>query len=183
MKKSGIAVVVLALASAGALVAAEAAPAAATVPAVATPPPAATAPPTGETGEQATAQEVLALYEKIQAALAADSTTGVVAAAATIAEKAAPCTCGGESEAAQQALVAAAKSMTGTDLAALREQLKALSRTTAVYLRTVGATGAQIFYCPMAPGYWLQKAGEEMRNPYYGPAMLECGAPVDAIAD
>lgn len=165
MKKLGITVAVLALASAGALAAAETAPAA------------------SESAEQATAQEVLALYEKIQAALAADSTTGVVAAAAAIAEKAEPCTCGGESEAAQQALVAAAQKMTGTDLAALREQLKALSRATAVYLRTVGAKGAQIFYCPMAPGYWLQKAGEATRNPYYGPAMHECGAPVDAIAE
>lgn len=134
-------------------------------------------------GEQATAKEVLVLYETIQAALAADSTSGVVAAAAALAEKAEPCTCGGEAEAVQKALVAAARKMTATDLPTLREQLKELSRATAGYLRTVGAAGAQIYYCPMAPGYWLQKAGEEMRNPYYGAAMLDCGAQVDAIAD
>ena len=40
------------------------------------------------------------------------------------------------------------------------------------------AAGMHIFQCPMAPGIgtgrWLQRSGE-LKNPFYGSAMLECG--------
>ncbi len=43
--------------------------------------------------------------------------------------------------------------------------------------------GLHIFECPMAPGIgtgrWLQRTGE-IRNPFYGATMLECGEDVDA---
>ncbi|MDI1337444.1 MAG: efflux RND transporter periplasmic adaptor subunit [Lacunisphaera sp.] len=45
--------------------------------------------------------------------------------------------------------------------------------------------GLHIFQCPMAPGIgtgrWLQRTAE-LRNPYYGAAMLECGEEIDASA-
>jgi Cu(I)/Ag(I) efflux system membrane fusion protein len=40
------------------------------------------------------------------------------------------------------------------------------------------ATGLHIFQCPMAPGIgtgrWLQRSGD-IKNPFYGSSMLECG--------
>ena len=45
------------------------------------------------------------------------------------------------------------------------------------------AAGLHIFQCPMAPGIgtgrWLQRTGE-IKNPFYGAAMLECGDEIDA---
>jgi protein SCO1/2 len=38
----------------------------------------------------------------------------------------------------------------------------------------------KVAYCPMANKYWLQK-GEEIRNPFYGKAMLDCGRFVEQI--
>lgn len=44
------------------------------------------------------------------------------------------------------------------------------------------AAGLHIFQCPMAPGIgtgrWLSRTGE-LRNPFYGSTMLECGEEVD----
>jgi hypothetical protein len=34
--------------------------------------------------------------------------------------------------------------------------------------------GLELAYCPMVKRSWLQK-GTEIRNPYYGSAMLGCG--------
>jgi hypothetical protein len=37
------------------------------------------------------------------------------------------------------------------------------------------ASGVRVAFCPMVKKPWLQKDGE-LRNPYYGRAMLTCGA-------
>jgi hypothetical protein len=40
----------------------------------------------------------------------------------------------------------------------------------------------KVAYCPMAKKYWLQK-GEDVRNPFYGKSMLDCGRIVPGIPD
>ena len=129
-------------------------------------------------------REILALYERIHATLASDSTDGVAAAAASIAKRAEPCECGGAAEAAQRSLVTAAKSMTGADLASLRESFKGLSRSMAVYVAAVGAGGAQLYYCPMVHGYWLQSSDRRtILNPYVGAEMRGCGNRAEKMVD
>ncbi len=68
------------------------------------------------------------------------------------------------------------------DLKTARVEFKALSDTLISSLRSFGLAGIdQIFraHCPMAfdnqGGDWLQ-LGEEIRNPYFGAAMLKCGS-------
>lgn len=138
-------------------------------------------------GRAESAQEIGASvftdYQEIQAALAADTIEGVREAAARIVETVKPCECtAGEMEAAQ-AVVEAATAMDGTDLVALREQLKALSRALPAYLEVTGVDSAQLYFCPMVKAYWLQEKGDgTTHNPYYGKAMPGCGVKVERIA-
>lgn len=37
-----------------------------------------------------------------------------------------------------------------------------------------------IFYCPMAKRYWIQK-DRKIRNPFYGPSMIDCGSEVKTV--
>jgi hypothetical protein len=56
----------------------------------------------------------------------------------------------------------------------LRESFKSLST---VYIQNAdkkALTEVQVVECPMARAKWIQKKGE-IRNPYYGKSMLECG--------
>jgi len=132
--------------------------------------------------EQDAAGELLALYGKVHAALAADSAAGVAEAAATIAAKAEHAGHHGPASAAYAAVATAAKAMTGDDLAALRERHKALSLAFAELVESGALSGAQLYYCPMADGYWLQAAADGgVKNPYYGKSMLKCGSKVDKV--
>jgi hypothetical protein len=129
-----------------------------------------------------TAAEIVTLYQTMHAALAADQTTGVVEAAAAIALKAEPCECGAENTAAYAALTAAARAVQGKDIAALREQFKSLTRALGDLVAAAGVGGVQVYYCPMAEGYWLQSASDAgLRNPYLGAAMISCGSKVDKV--
>lgn len=138
-------------------------------------------------GRAESAQEigtkVLIQYQEIQVALASDTTDGVREAAARIIETVKPCECTqGEMEAAQ-AVVDAATAMDGADLAALREQLKALSKALPAYLEVTGVDSAQLYFCPMVKAYWLQEKGDgATRNLYYGKAMPSCGVKVERVA-
>lgn len=124
----------------------------------------------------------LALYTQMHAAMAADSADGVVEAAASLARKVRAEAKGVEDAAAYDALAAAAEKMQGSDLAALREQFKAVSKAFAGYVDASGTDGAQLYYCPMADGYWVQHAADAgPKNPYYGQSMLKCGSKVDAV--
>jgi len=126
--------------------------------------------------------EVLALYERIHASLAADSAEGVAEAAAQIAEKVQPCDCSGGEKSAYEGLGEAARAMTGDDLEQLRAGFRELSTAMAAWVDAVGAETTQLYYCPMAQGYWLQSKSEEgTRNPYYGQSMLKCGTKVDKV--
>ena len=79
------------------------------------------------------------------------------------------------------------------DALPVRDDLKAARRDFAYFSTAVAdlvrenhlhhAAGLRIFQCPMAPGIgigrWLQRSGE-LKNPFYGSAMLECGEEIDA---
>jgi hypothetical protein len=68
-----------------------------------------------------------------------------------------------------------------TDLGVARRQFAQLSTAVADLARamlSLHSAGLHLFECPMAPvvvkGRWLQRTGE-LRNPFYGSAMLTCG--------
>jgi hypothetical protein len=120
-----------------------------------------------------TAKSVLDHYLKIQTQLTKDSIKGLDAQAAAIAKAVrndetktlAP-------EVAKEAdTLAKAK-----DLAAAREAFKPLSASLIKYLAD-NKTGKGVYhqaYCPMANASWLQ-TGKDIRNPYMGKDMLDCG--------
>lgn len=126
--------------------------------------------------------DALALYTKMHAAMSADRADGVAAAAAELAGVATAGAAQAKDRTAYDALAAAASKMNGTDLAKLREQFKEVSKAFAAYVDAGGVTGAQLYYCPMADGYWLQAAADAgVKNPYYGKSMLKCGSKVDRV--
>ena len=60
------------------------------------------------------------------------------------------------------------------DIKAVRENFKELSKPMAMWAGMSKPKGIDVVYCPMAKASWLQKKGN-IRNPYYGQAMLSCG--------
>lgn len=116
---------------------------------------------------------VLNHYLAIQKELTKDSMNGVIEHATAIAKavkgdnkKMLP------SDVAQQAeTLAGAK-----DIKKAREAFKPLSASLVKYLadNKAGKGTYHEAYCPMAKASWLQTE-KEVRNPYYGKSMLECG--------
>ncbi len=127
-------------------------------------------------------QPILAAYLTIQTSLAADKMDGVTDAAKTIAKLAAALDVTKlQGEYAKQykdlpqKLVQAAQAFAKeTAIAPARQSFKELSKPMALWGTLSKPEGIAVAYCSMAPGGWLQKAGE-LRNPYYGAAMLTCG--------
>lgn len=129
---------------------------------------------------------MLAANDKIHAALAGDTTTGVGEAAVTIAEAALaarPLV----KDATLQALLADVETRArhlghGGDIEAMRLTYGDLSKPLVAIASAVPALrdGRHIFMCPMAKGYqkWLQ-AEPSLRNPYFGAKMLTCGEESD----
>lgn len=83
-----------------------------------------------------------------------------------------------ELEAASQGLTLP-KLTVGADLASARRSFEVWSTAAAdLVLPQRERLGARIFQCPMAPvlkrGRWIQKT-DELKNPFFGSAMLECG--------
>lgn len=130
---------------------------------------------------QGGAGEVLKLYGTMYEALVTNKTEGVAESAAKIADLAAGCARSGAVAKECGALAAAAKKVVGKDLESLRGEFKELSIAADGYLRAAKASGWDLYYCPMADGYWIQTA-EGVRNPYYGPSMLKCGDKVPGVA-
>lgn len=123
---------------------------------------------------------ILAEYTAMHAALAADSAEGVSAHAAAIAKLAR--SVDGAGADAYRALADAAGRLEGENLEALRSEFKEFSKAMATFVNEAGVDGAQLYYCPMAKGYWIQAAGEEgVKNPYYGQSMLKCGTKVERV--
>jgi hypothetical protein len=118
-------------------------------------------------------KSVLDNYLAIQKELTKDSVKGVDKHATAIAKavkgddmKMLP------AEVAQQAeTLAAAK-----DIKKAREAFKPLSASLVKYLADNNAGKGRYHeaYCPMAKASWLQTE-KEVRNPYYGKSMLDCG--------
>jgi hypothetical protein len=174
----------LAFATAAACSAEAAAPAAA-APSVATP----------STGEPSAAVPagprgvVLTRYESIRAALADDNGAAIAAhlgplraaVAALSADKGAGA---GDLQKGLDGLAAAAAPKEGAavDLKAARLAFGELSRGLVALVAADAAlqAGRFLFECPMARGYqrWVQTT-PQMKNPYMGKRMLECGSAVD----
>jgi Cu(I)/Ag(I) efflux system membrane fusion protein len=112
-------------------------------------------------------------YLSAQTALANDSVKELPAAAKAIEAAATPI------GAAAQPVVDGARKLGGAkDLAAARTAFGDLSTALVSYAEKSGSTlpaDLHIAYCPMADKDWIQK-GTEIKNPYYGSAMLTCGS-------
>jgi hypothetical protein len=126
--------------------------------------------------------DLLDEYGKIHAALAADTTVGVATAAVELAREVEKSAGSMKNPSSAQAVVSALSRMQGDDIASLREQFKGVSKAFAAYAREAEISGADLYYCPMAKAYWLQRKSENgARNPYYGKAMSKCGAKATSI--
>jgi hypothetical protein len=133
-------------------------------------------------GDGGGGDELLDLYGRMHAALADDNAAGVSEAAAQLGVKAEAAAAMGAHSAAFDALAAAARAVSGTDLAALRERYRAVSIAMAGLIEAGALAGADLYYCPMADAYWLQKSADAgLKNPYYGKSMLKCGSKVDRV--
>ena len=112
-------------------------------------------------------------YLTVQAALAADKFEGIAANATAI--EAAAMALGKDAE----KLAGGAKKLAGAkDIAAARTAFGDVSEALVAYAeKTKSGLGAdvQVAFCPMANKPWLQK-NKEIKNPYYGAAMLSCGS-------
>ncbi len=80
-----------------------------------------------------------------------------------------------------EAISSATKISSANDIAAQRENLELLSESVFSIAKAFGVAEGTLYYqhCPMAlnnkGGYWLS-SNEEIRNPYFGDAMLKCGS-------
>lgn len=144
-----------------------------------------------DAGSGAAYRAVLEPYEDARAALAEDRlepareagrelhrTLGRIAAGELSAESAGvPADRVAEVRALLPELEPAAEALAGAaDLETARDAFYALSKPL-VRWRQAAGDGPNVAYCPMAKRSWLQP-GEEIENPYYGPAMLDCGSVV-----
>jgi hypothetical protein len=111
-------------------------------------------------------------YLQVQAALAEDRFEGIATSARSV--EVAAMALGKEAEklASRAKALAAAK-----DMASARTTFGEVSRELEAYAektKSTFPTDVRLAYCPMADRSWRQK-GKEIRNPYYGAAMLTCG--------
>lgn len=122
-------------------------------------------------------ENILDQYFRIHASLAKDTTQGVDDAAQKIGQLAS--TAGVVDPQVQKLLLQlqkAASQIQGKDLKLAREQFFELSKPLLVYLNQYysGKRDFYRYYCDMAKKGWIQPF-KEVRNPYYGSAMLTCG--------
>jgi Cu(I)/Ag(I) efflux system membrane fusion protein len=119
----------------------------------------------------ATTTAMLTPYLEVQAHLAADRFEAIKAPAASLASQAAAAGKSGEGIAR-----AAAALQKAQDIEAAREAFGPLSDAVIAHLKAEGVNPADVRlgFCPMVKRAWLQQ-GDQVRNPYYGSAMLTCG--------
>lgn len=127
--------------------------------------------------------EILALYAEMHAALADDAVTMVETNGGKIAVKAASAVrFAADAEPYRQLSEAAGRVAAELELEKLREAFKELSMALAALVESGQLGGAELYYCPMADGYWAQKADAAgVENPYYGKSMLRCGSKVERV--
>jgi hypothetical protein len=118
-------------------------------------------------------KEVCDHYIAIQEELAKDSTKGISEHAAAIATAAKSGQVKGLPSDAEKHADAVAKAK---DIKSARLAFKPLSADFIKYRAEDKAAKSAYHeaFCPMARAGWLQ-AGKEIRNPYYGKSMLDCG--------
>ena len=114
--------------------------------------------------------KAFAQYDRIAQALANDSITGVVEAAAALRPLAVDV--GGETAKAPAAKLAAA-----TSIEDIRAAFAELSETLVPKFLDAKLPGVVGFVCTMKKAQWVQR-GETAANPYYGKAMATCGVPI-----
>lgn len=129
-----------------------------------------------QTPEQATA--MLAAYERVRRALAADDANVVDAAREIEAAASAAAATPGAPEHYKAIASGAATLAAATDLSGARKAFGEISRHV-IELLAIDNTLAQskfVFECPMAKGYrkWVQTS-DALENPYMGKRMLHCG--------
>jgi Cu(I)/Ag(I) efflux system membrane fusion protein len=111
-------------------------------------------------------------YLQVQTALAGDQVAGVATHAQSIATAATALGKGAEK------IVAGAKKLGEVkDIAAARTAFGELSLAITDYAQATKSgfgPDVRVAYCPMADKPWLQR-DKEIKNPYYGAAMLTCG--------
>lgn len=111
-------------------------------------------------------------YLRAQSALASDSTAGLPDAASAIEGAAQPL------GADAAAVVGGAKKLkAAATLADARSAFGELSSALVDYATKTNATlpgDLHVAFCPMNSKPWMQR-GTEIKNPYYGTAMLSCG--------
>lgn len=125
-------------------------------------------------------EKILDQYFKIQAALAQDSTKGVDAAAGEIvAITAATRTSDQKTAQLLVEIKKTARQIQGKKLDQVRGQFDALSKPILQYFKDsyAGKKEHHGYYCSMEKKSWIQ-AEKEIRNPYFGSAMLKCGEPI-----
>ena len=112
-------------------------------------------------------------YLQVQAALASDQFAGLASHAQSMATAATALGKGAEK------IVAGAKKLgEAKDIAAARTAFGELSVAITEYAQATKSSfgpDVRLAYCPMADKPWLQK-DKDIRNPYYGAAMLTCGS-------
>jgi multidrug efflux pump subunit AcrA (membrane-fusion protein) len=124
-------------------------------------------------------------YLKVQALLAQDKVEGVTDLLHQAAGKLEPLSDNAALAPAVKQFAEAAHATMGQDIEAVRKGPFRDASTAMITIgREVGVPGdgktIQVFRCPMAKADWLQPAGATA-NPFYGSAMLTCGAAVDSL--
>ena len=109
----------------------------------------------------------IAPYLEIQTTLAKDSTEGLPAKI--------PALVSALKSAKQEKASKAASQMEGAKtIAEYRDRFQKVSDILLPWMKKHKVKGLILAYCPMKKAYWLQAKGD-LRNPYYGAEMLECG--------
>jgi len=127
--------------------------------------------------QSALPEQLLGHYYLIQNRLASDTTDGIAASAAKLADISRRAAQTDTRAGAQlTALAQAAAKLQTTDLKTARNGFGAVSNGLIAYLRAAHGKRQPPyqFYCPMVKQSWLQP-DKDIRNPYYGSSMLKCG--------
>lgn len=129
--------------------------------------------------DTAPSKAVLAAYERVRAALAADDMSGVPPAARDLEASARDVKAASSASSHFSAIAEAAGKLAGAaDIKVARASFGDVSQHLVAVLAADKslAVGLHVFECPMAAGYkkWVQPT-EDLANPYMGKRMLRCG--------
>ena len=109
--------------------------------------------------------ESISSYLEIQTKLSADSISGIAEIASKISH----------AEKGSKTAEISKKLSQSKSIADAREIFKTLSNEIIATTNKKDLGELKIAACPMAKAKWIQK-GSEIKNPYYGSSMLECGS-------